>query len=66
MIVVNGKYVGWTKRMFKQLQKELIRWTTSHTKMLRGTIKVDPKKDVCHFAVVIEVLMQHLFLEIEP
>jgi hypothetical protein len=52
--------------MFKQLQKEWIRWTTSHTKMLRGTIKVDPKKDVCHFVVVIEVLMQHLFLEIEP
>jgi hypothetical protein len=34
--------------------------------MLRGTIKVDPKKDVCHFALVIEALMQHLFPKIEP
>jgi hypothetical protein len=66
MIVVKGKYVDWANIMFKQLQKEWIRWTTSHTKMLKGIIKVDPKKDVCHFALVIEVLMQHLFPKIEP
>jgi hypothetical protein len=29
--------------------------------MMMGTIKVDPKKDVCHLALVIETLMQHLF-----
>jgi hypothetical protein len=27
--------------------------------MLRGIIKVDPKKDVCHSVLVIEILMQH-------
>jgi hypothetical protein len=43
--------------MFKQLQKELVRWTTSKTKMLKGIIKVDPKKNVCHLALAIEILM---------
>jgi hypothetical protein len=28
---------------------------------MMGTIKVDPKKDVCHLALVIEILMQHFF-----
>jgi hypothetical protein len=27
--------------------------------MLKGIIKVDPKKDVCHSMLVIEILMQH-------
>ncbi len=35
-----------------------MRWTTSPTKVMMGTIKVDPKKDVCHSTLVIEVLMQ--------
>jgi hypothetical protein len=30
-----------------------------------GTFKVDPKKDVCHSTLVIEILMQHLFLKID-
>jgi hypothetical protein len=30
-----------------------------------GTIKVDPKKKVCHSTLVIETMMQHFFLEIE-
>ncbi len=30
--------------LFKQLIRELMRWTTSQTKMLMGTIKIDPKK----------------------
>jgi hypothetical protein len=34
--------------------------------MLKGIVKIDPKKDVCHLALVIEILMQHFFLEIEP
>jgi hypothetical protein len=30
-----------------------------------GTVKVDPKKDVCHSTLVIEIMMQHFFLEIK-
>jgi hypothetical protein len=28
---------------------------------MMGTIKVDPKKDVCHSTLVIEILMFHFF-----
>jgi hypothetical protein len=48
MIVVQGKAINWGDTLFKQLQRELIRWTTSQTKVMMGTIKVDPKKDVCY------------------
>jgi hypothetical protein len=47
--------------LFKQLIRELMRWTTSQTKMLMGIIKVDPKKDVYHSTLTIEILMQHFF-----
>jgi hypothetical protein len=40
-----------------------MRWTTSQTKVMMGTIKVDPKKDVFHLTLVIEILMQHFFLD---
>lgn len=40
-----------------------MRWTTSQTKMMMGTFKVDLKKDVCHSTLVIEILMQHFFLK---
>jgi hypothetical protein len=33
--------------------------------MFRGILKVDPKKDVCHSMLVIEILMQHFFPNIE-
>jgi hypothetical protein len=52
--------------MFIQLHKELVRWTTYHNKMLMGIVKIDVKKDVCHFALVIKVLMQYFFLEKNP
>jgi hypothetical protein len=29
--------------------------------MMMGTIKVDPKKDICQSTLVIEILMQHFF-----
>ncbi len=35
-------------------------------KMLKCRMKVDVKKDVCHFALVIKVQMQHFFLENNP
>jgi hypothetical protein len=65
MKIVKGKIVDWVDTLFKRLQKKLMRWTTSQTKLLMGTIKVDPKKNVCHSTLVIETMMQHFFLEIE-
>jgi hypothetical protein len=32
-----------------------MRWTTSQTKMMMGTIKVDPKKDICHSTLVVGI-----------
>jgi len=52
--------------MFIQLHKDLVRWTTYHNKMLMGIVKIDVKKDVCHFALAIKVLMQYFFLEKNP
>jgi hypothetical protein len=42
--------------MFKQF-KELVRWTTTKTKVLQGIGKFDDKKDVYHSTLIIEVLM---------
>jgi hypothetical protein len=36
--------------------------TTSQTKVMMGIVKNDPKKDVCHSTLVIEILMHHFFL----
>jgi hypothetical protein len=43
------------------LHKELAKWITLETKMPKGIVKVDAEKDVCHFALVIKVLMQYFF-----
>ncbi len=53
----DNKSIDWVDTMFRQLHRKLVRWTTSHTKMLRGMVKIDVKKDVCHFKLVIEVLI---------
>jgi hypothetical protein len=66
MTTIKRLYVDWADTMFKQLQKKLIRWTTFLTKMLKGIIKIYLKKDVCHLALIIEILMQHFFLKTEP
>ncbi len=50
--------------MFRQLHKKLVRWTTFHTKMLRGMVKIDVKKDVCHFELVIKVLILNIYIYI--
>jgi hypothetical protein len=57
MTIMQGKVVDWVDILFKQLQRKLTRWTTSQTKIMMGTIKVVPKKDVRHLALVIEILM---------
>jgi hypothetical protein len=42
-----------------------MKWTTSLTKMMMGIVKVDPKTNICHSTLVIEILMQHFFPDIE-
>jgi hypothetical protein len=49
--------LDWANTMFKQMNKELMRWTTFQTKMMMGIVKVEPKKDVCHLTLIIEILM---------
>jgi len=50
--------------MFKQLHRKIIRWTTSHIKMLSGMVKIDVKKDVCHFELVVQVLT--IYIDVFP
>ncbi len=40
--------------MYKELHRKLVKLTNSLTKMLRSTIKVDAKKDICHSALTIK------------
>jgi len=42
--------------MFKQF-KELVKWTTTQTKVLQDIGKIDIKKDDYHSTLIIEVLM---------
>ncbi len=64
MMANKGKYVDWANTMSKQLHKKLVRWTTFQTKIHRVIVKFDVKKDVCHFALVIELLMEFIFEKI--
>jgi hypothetical protein len=48
--------------MYYQLVKELIRWGKYHNIMIEGVAKIKPKKDVCHFVIVLEVLFQKWFI----
>jgi hypothetical protein len=41
-----------------------MKWITSRTKIVMGRVKVDPKKNVCHSTLIIEILMQHFFFDI--
>ncbi len=44
-----------------QLVKDLIKWEKFQKNVIEGTTKRKPKKDVCHFAIVLEVLFQKWF-----
>jgi hypothetical protein len=57
----HGKFVDWAVIMYSQLVKELIKWEKCQKNMIEGTSKKEPKKDVCHFAIVLEVLFQKWF-----
>ncbi len=56
-----GKSVNWVIIMYSQLVKELIRWEKCQKNMTKGIAKRKPKKDICHFAIVLEVLFQKWF-----
>ncbi len=48
----SGKFIDWVDVPCSNSRIGSFRWTTSYSKMLKGTIKVDVQKDVCHFALV--------------
>jgi hypothetical protein len=47
--------------MYFQLVKELIRWEKCEENMIEGTANREPKKDICHYAIVLKVLFQKWF-----
>ncbi len=58
----HGKSMNWTTIMYSQLVKELIRWGKCQKNMIEGTTKREPKKDVSHFVIVLEIIFQKWFL----
>jgi hypothetical protein len=57
----NGKFVSWVIIMYFQLVKELIKWEKCQKNIIEGTTKRELKKDVCHFAIVLEILFLKWF-----
>ncbi len=55
------KYVNWAVMMYFQLVKKLIRWEMCQKNMVEGTAQREPKKDVCHSAIFLEILFQKWF-----
>jgi hypothetical protein len=64
----HGKFVNWVAIMYFQLVKNLIRWEKCQKNMIEGKAKRGPKKDFCHFVIVLKVLFQKWFLvqEVKP
>jgi hypothetical protein len=54
----HGKSVNWATIMYFQLVKKLIIWEKCHKSMIEGITKKEFKKDVCHSAIVFEVMFQ--------
>jgi len=59
--VDHGEFVNWVAIMYFQLVKDLIKWEKCRKNMIEGTNKKEPKKDICHFAIVLKVLFQKWF-----
>ncbi len=59
--VDHGKFVNWVAIMYLQLVKELIRWKKCQKNKIEGITKREPKKDVCHSAIVQEVMFHKWF-----
>jgi hypothetical protein len=49
--------------MYKNLIKELDKWTKFQGKTIKGKGKVDSKKDMCNFTLILEILMQMWFFD---
>jgi hypothetical protein len=52
----HGKFLNWVTIMYSQLVKELIKWEKCEKNIIEGIAKREPKKDVCHSAIILEVL----------
>ncbi len=59
--VEHGEFINWVVIMYFQLVKELIRWEKCQKNMIEGIAKKEPKKVVCHSAIVLEFLFQKWF-----
>ncbi len=55
------KFVNWVAIMYFQIVKELIRWFKCQKNMIKRTTKKEPRKVVCHYAIVLEILFQKWF-----
>jgi hypothetical protein len=53
--------VNWATIMYSQLVKELIKWEKCQKNMIEEITKREPKNDVCHSTIVLEVLFQKWF-----
>jgi hypothetical protein len=57
----HGESIDCAAIMYSQLVKELIRWEKCQENKIEGTTKREPKKDVCHFSIILEVMFQKWF-----
>jgi hypothetical protein len=49
-----GKFVNWAGIIaYFQLVEELIRWENNQKNLIKGIAKRKPKKDICHFTIVL-------------
>jgi hypothetical protein len=55
------KYVESATIIYFQLVKELVKWEKCQKKMIEGTTKREPKNDVYHSAIILEVMFQKWF-----
>jgi hypothetical protein len=55
-LIDHGKSINWAIILYFQLVKELIKWEKCHKNLIEIIVKREPKKDVCHFAIVLEVI----------
>ncbi len=54
--------INWAAIMYFELVNELIRWDKCQKNMIEGIAKREPKGNVCHFAIVLEVIFWRWFL----
>jgi hypothetical protein len=59
--VDHRKFVNWAIIMYFQLVKELIRWEKCQENTIERIAKREPKKDVCHSTIILEVMFQKWF-----